>query len=47
MSMEDKITDNIELHGSLDLDRLNTLIDKADEESIVSITLPAFEGDTI
>lgn len=26
MSMEDKITDNIELHGSLDLDRLNTLI---------------------
>lgn len=26
MSMEDKITDNTELHGSLDLDRLNTLI---------------------
>ncbi len=26
ISMEDKITDNTELHGSLDLDRLNTLI---------------------
>lgn len=26
MSMEDKITDNIELHGSLDLDKLNILI---------------------
>lgn len=26
MSMEDKITDNTELHGSLDLNRLNTLI---------------------
>ncbi len=26
MSMEDKITDNTELHGNLDLDRLNTLI---------------------
>jgi hypothetical protein len=26
MSMEDKITDNTELHGSLDLDKLNTLI---------------------
>lgn len=26
MSMEDKITDNTELYGSLDLDRLNTLI---------------------
>lgn len=26
MSMEDKITDNTELCGSLDLDRLNTLI---------------------
>ena len=26
MSMEVKITDNTELHGSLDLDRLNTLI---------------------
>ena len=26
ISMEDKITDNAELHGSLDLDRLNTLI---------------------
>ena len=24
--MEDKITDNTELHGNLDLDRLNTLI---------------------
>lgn len=24
--MEDKITDNTELHGDLDLDRLNTLI---------------------
>lgn len=26
MSMEDKITDNTELQGSLDLDKLNTLI---------------------
>lgn len=26
MSMEDKITDNTELHGSLDLDKLNVLI---------------------
>ena len=26
MSMADKITDNTELHGSLDLDGLNTLI---------------------
>ena len=26
MSMEDKITDNTELHGSLDLDKLNILI---------------------
>ena len=26
MSMEDKITENTELHGSLDLDGLNTLI---------------------
>lgn len=26
MSMKDKITANIELHGGLDLDRLNTLI---------------------
>lgn len=26
MSMEDKITDNTELHGNLDLDMLNTLI---------------------
>ncbi len=26
MSMSDKITDNMELHGSLDLDRLNILI---------------------
>lgn len=26
MSMKDKITDNTELHGSLDLDRLNILI---------------------
>lgn len=26
MSMVDKITDNTELHGSLDLDRLETLI---------------------
>lgn len=26
ISMEDKITDNTELHGSLDLDLLNTLI---------------------
>lgn len=26
MSMEDKITENAELHGSLDLDKLNTLI---------------------
>ena len=26
LSMEDKITDNTELHGSLDLDGLNTLI---------------------
>lgn len=26
MSMKDKITENTELHGSLDLDRLNTLI---------------------
>lgn len=26
ISMEDKITDNTELHGRLDLDRLNTLI---------------------
>lgn len=26
MSMEDKITENTELHGSLDLDRLNILI---------------------
>lgn len=26
MSMEDKITDNTELHGSLDLYKLNTLI---------------------
>jgi len=26
MSMKDKITENLELHGSLDLDRLNTLI---------------------
>ena len=26
MSMEDKVTENTELHGSLDLDRLNTLI---------------------
>lgn len=26
ISMEDRITDNTELHGSLDLDRLNTLI---------------------
>ncbi len=26
MSMKDKITDNAELHGSLDLDKLNTLI---------------------
>lgn len=26
MSMKDKITDNVELHGSLDLDRLNILI---------------------
>ena len=26
MSMKDKITENVELHGSLDLDRLNTLI---------------------
>ena len=25
MSMEDKITDNTELHGNLDLDMLNTL----------------------
>lgn len=26
ISMEDKITDNTELHGNLDLDQLNTLI---------------------
>lgn len=26
MSMEDKITDNTELHGSLDLEKLNILI---------------------
>lgn len=26
MSMKDKITENTELHGSLDLDHLNTLI---------------------
>lgn len=26
MSMEDKITDNTELHGNLNLDRLNVLI---------------------
>lgn len=26
MSMKDKITANVELHGGLDLDRLNTLI---------------------
>lgn len=26
MSMEDKITENAELHGSLDLDKLNTLV---------------------
>ncbi len=26
MSMKDKITENVELHGGLDLDRLNTLI---------------------
>lgn len=26
MSMNDKITENVELHGGLDLDRLNTLI---------------------
>lgn len=26
MSMRDKITDNMELHGTLDLDGLNTLI---------------------
>lgn len=26
MGMKDKITENVELHGSLDLDRLNTLI---------------------
>lgn len=26
MSMKDKITANVELHGRLDLDRLNTLI---------------------
>jgi len=26
ISMEDRITDNTELHGNLDLDRLNTLI---------------------